>query len=66
MFFDDSPLVFQYQYFPYKLALCENLTDKSVLEISKSLHSLRNLYLCDLKKITDASVSSLSNITNLE
>jgi hypothetical protein len=47
-------------------ALCDKLTDRCIIEISKSLVALRTLYLCDLQKLTDASISLLAGIPNLE
>jgi hypothetical protein len=48
------------------IALCDRITDTSVLSISKSLEALRTLYLCDLKALTDSSISALAGLPNLE
>lgn len=48
------------------IALCDRITDSSVLSISKNLQALRTLYLCDLKALTDTSISALAGLPNLE
>jgi Leucine-rich repeat (LRR) protein len=56
----------QSQYVCDHAALCDRISDASVLSISKNLHALRTLYLCDLEHLTDASVSALAGLPNLE
>jgi hypothetical protein len=59
------PPISQSQYRFPDTALCDRITDASVLSISKNLQALRTLYLCDLKQLTDSSVSALAGLPNL-
>ena len=43
-------------------ALCEQLTDEAVDLISNNMYKLKILYLCNLQRLTDLSISKLSNL----
>ena len=60
------PAVSQPQYKHCDVAFCEKVTDKGVLSLSQSLLALRTLGLSDIPAITDAAISGLASLHNLE